>query len=114
MKCRDCPLSLRCYAGKLTPTNWCPECHYLVCHRGPLQVSLDASDVVTQSVRLRCELRTEEMLRIGVTRGVAPDPIVAKNQIGVTRCSKCEAIKRLREGLRVAVPPEAYDKIELD
>lgn len=114
MQCRDCPLNLVCYAGKLTPINWCPECHYLVCANGSIP-PYTALDIIGKQLRLRCEPRTEEMLRwYGVAGGVVRDPVVAKNQMGVTKCSKCDAKDRIAKGMKTAFNPEEFDAVELD
>jgi hypothetical protein len=46
--------------------------------------------------------------------GVVEDPIVAKNQMGVTKCSKCDAKDRLAKGMKTALDPEEFDAVELD
>jgi hypothetical protein len=46
--------------------------------------------------------------------GVAKDPLVPKNQMGITTCSRCDAAHRIANRLRTAFDPSEFDAVELD
>lgn len=120
MKCRDCPLGLSCYAGRLGQINWCPECHYLVVAKPDADVR-SLTGILSGQIRLRCEERTAEFLarmkregKVGWVGTVHQDPVVLDKIMGVTQCSKCEAKQRIARGMRLAMNPEEFDAVELD
>lgn len=116
MKCRDCPLGLSCYAGRLGQINWCPECHYLVVAKVNAEIT-SLTGILSGQIRLRCEERTAEFLkshRRDLVSTMQQDPVVLTNIMGVTQCSKCEAEQRKARGMRVALEPTEFDAVELD
>lgn len=111
MKCRDCPLSLRCLAGRLGNIALCPACRYLT-----------VGDVVPINMRPMNQVRLRCVRRISVSlsyedcteHGAMTDDPVMSGPMAITLCAKCIAIRRIAAGVASAVDPSAFDAVELD
>jgi len=104
MKCRNCPISLRCLAGRLGFIGLCPECGITT-----------LADTAGKALRLRCEKRTIQLAKnVDVDPGtgvIISDPI--GKTIGVSRCSKCITQDRRAHGWTATNPAE-FDAQQID